>query len=244
MWDGLSLWPWWLWTLSGLWIGALLFWQTTDTIPQERWGWGALALVYAGLILIGGRMVPAMAAAPAPVAWLLWCGILVFLFGAVTTVGLQKPRWQQFASGATALGAGITLAALQSPEAALACGVAGVAMARKSAVVSVWQPAEAIPRPNQWLAGLAAVVTLVVMLGLIRHALLVEAAHTGPSRWQTVFPTHAQTARHRAVADESDQEAHSHLGELWGLALVVAIAIFTRSAIPPKESTTLEPMPS
>ncbi len=240
IWDGLSLWPWWLWILSALWIGALLFWQTSDTVLRERWGWGALALVYAVLILLGGRMVPTSSAPALPTAWVLWCGLLVFLLNAVTSIGLRTPRWQQIASGMAALGAGITLAALQAPEAALACGVAGVAMARHSAAITIWQPDGAVPRHNQWLAGLAAVVTLVVMIGLVRHALIVEATRIGPSRWQTVFPTPAQTIRH----DDSDPQRRSLPMEMWGLAIVVVIAAATRSVTPREEASPWERGPS
>lgn len=234
-WDGFSPWPWWLWTLSALWIGAVLFWQPTAAATRERWGWGVFALVYAGLILFGGRLVPTNAPPSPSSSWLLWGGLVLFFLSAVTTIGLQTPRWQQFASGATALGAGLTLALLQAPEAALACGVAGVALVRASAVAPIWPSADALPRQNQGLAGIAAVVTLVVMIGLIRHALLVEATHIGPSRWQTVFPTTAQTDRHRAAVQGSTDGLPL---ETWGLALIAWLAMVTRPE-PSRTATTL-----
>lgn len=245
--DGLSMWPWWLWILSALWVGSLLFWQTSDTLPRERWAWGALALVYAALILISGRMVPAtsVSAAPsssAPILWLLWIGVLLFLGSAVLTLGLQRPRWQQWAVGGSVFGAGIALAALHAPEAALACGVAGVASVRKSVLVPVWKPRGAIPRQNRWLAGLTGVVTLVVMVGAIRHALLVEATYSGPSRWQTVFPTAGQIARQRSIQNSTENTKLPW--EWWGLGAVTVLAAFTPAVVPRAETTTPEHFPS
>lgn len=227
--DGMDLWPWWLWILSALWIGALVFWQPTATTPRERWGWGALASVYAVLIVFGGRIVPATPAEVHSDSWLLWIGLLAFLGGAVASVGLRRLLWQKIAMAVTTLGAGTMLVVLQAPEAALACGVVGVALARKSAVVPVSDPVGALPRQNVWLTGLAAVVTLVVILGLVRHALIAESSRIGLSRWQTVFPTRTQVARQHAAEETSGAERDSIPMEMWGLVAVCLLAAMTRA---------------
>lgn len=237
--EGLSLWPWWLWTLSALWIGALLFWQPSGTVGRERWGWGAFALVYAILILFGGRIAPASPTETARDSWLLWLGMLMFLIGSVASVGLRTPWWQQIACAVTTLGAGVSLAVLQAPEAALACGVIGMMMARKSAVVAVFDPQGALPRQNHWLAGGAAVVTLVAIIGLVRYALIVESSRIGPSRWQTVFPTPAQVAKY-ASDSEKDRNPLPVPLELWGLVALAALAAFSRTGAQKNEGTSRE----
>ncbi|MDP1798327.1 MAG: hypothetical protein Q8K78_12625 [Planctomycetaceae bacterium] len=229
MWEDPSLWPWWLWTLSALWVGALLFWQPAGTASRERWGWGSLAIVYAMLLVLGGRIAPAVPAETPRDSWFLWLGLFVFLIGAVTSIGLRTLRWQQVASVATPLGAGIALAALEAPEAALGCGILGVAMARRSAAAPAFDPDGALPRQNHWLAGFAAVVTLVMVIGLVRHALIVESSRIGPSRWQTLFPTPAQTARHTVDADHAAHREPIPVG-LWGLVAMGSLAAFVRAA--------------
>lgn len=228
MFDGMSLWPWWLWILSVLWIGALIFWQPVGSAVRERWGWGALALVYALLIVLGGRIAPASPVDAPPDSWLLWLGLLVFLGGAVTSIGLRRPRWQQIASSATAVGAAVTFVALHTPEAALACGAMGVILARKSAVSVVPDGGGAIHPQNVWLAGIAAVVTLVVVLGVVRQALIMESTRIGPSRWQSVFPTREQVARHHRQSGDADTQKPSVPMEAWGLAAIGLLATISR----------------
>lgn len=220
--DGAGLWPWWLWALAALWVGTGLIWRPAPTAPREPIAWIAVAVMYAGLIVFVARIVPTTANAPEPIAWPVWLALVAFLISAIACVGVTHLPWQRWANGTAALFAGLLLALLHAPEAACTCGVLAWGLARTPSEATE-HTVEAVPKPDHWLIGLAAVVTLVVTIGLCRHALVVESANHGASRSQTAFPTRERLTRHRAV-----NTSPPHLSpEVWGLIVITGIALFT-----------------
>lgn len=222
----MSLWPWWLWALCALWIGTSLAWQPAANAARERLAWTVLAVMYAGLIVFVTRITPDELSTGTDTGWMLWLALGTFLISAVTVVGWWTPRLHLGIGIATAASAGTVLAWLHAPEAAIAAVFLGIMLARTAGKTSS-DPQGAVPRANQWLVGLAGVVTLVVLLGVCRHALLSESQRTGISRSQTVFPTRGFLAKERSSNPPSEQSNTVFYRESWGLIVVVVIAAAT-----------------
>lgn len=83
-----------------------------------------------------------------------------------------------------------------------------------------------VPRRDWWLIGVAGLVTVVSTVGLLRHALIIEAHRAGPSRWNTVLPTRKQAAQFRQpyTEDAGAPSVTKVSPEWWALAgIVVAL---------------------
>ncbi len=220
-----SVWPWWLWMLSALWIGTSLLWRPATTATRERWMWVAIAVVYAGLIVFVARITPEPDESAATGSLPLWLGLVAFLASAVIAMGMPTQTWQPWAWGLTGLTAGMLLVLLHAPEAAAAAIVVGGLLAR-TARETASDSSGIVPPQNQWLVGITAVALLVLTIGVQRHALLAESLRFSASRSQTVFPTREQIARRQV---EPASVGMAIPWEKWCLAAVTLLAMATAS---------------
>jgi hypothetical protein len=223
--EGPGVWPWWLWTLCALWIGTSLVWRPAASARGERAAWMTLAVIYAGLIVFVARMTPPEMDAASSHVWRLWIALILFLGSAVVAVPVQSPRGQSIAWGLTALSASTVLLLLHAPEAAVIAIGFGVLLLRTVGLTAP-DPEGAVVAQNQWLVGTVAVVTLVMAIGLTRHALIVESTRAGLSHTRTVFPSRTQITRQR-----TESSAVTMMNwEIGGLALMAVVAFATGAA--------------
>ena len=216
--DGGELWPWWLWALTALWIATALVWRPAAASLREQAAWTTFTVLLAGLVIFAVQMTPPTnEAATSP--WIMRLLLAGWLSASFAAIGLRHARWDHLVTIAALGGAALVFLQLHAPEATVACGFPAVLLLRRMNDEIPAAPAS----PHRWLTGAAALVMVVVTLGVTRHALLAESDRRHASRHHTAFPTREWRLRQSSLP----ATASTIKPEWWGLAAIVALAAMT-----------------
>lgn len=225
--DGVEVWPWWLWALTAMWIAAAILWQPAAKSLREQVAWISFTVALAGLVIFVVQTTPSTSEGNAPPSWLMRSSLTALLISAFAAIGLRIDRWDDWVTILALSTAATIFVQLDAPEAAVACGFPAILLLRRQPDTA----AEVSGSPHRWLIGSAALVAVVITLGITRRALIEESDRRNVSRHQTVFPTRVWRQRQSSLPTTSIPVKP----EWWGLAAIVALAALTRCPVAKNE---------
>lgn len=221
--DGVEVWPWWLWALTAMWIAAALLWEPAATALREQVAWITFTVLLAGLVIFVVQTTPSTSEGNAPPSWLMRSSLTALLISAFAAIGLRIDRWEDWVTILALSTAATIFIQLDAPEAAIACGFPAILLLRRQPGES----AESTGSPHRWLIGSAALVAVVITLGITRYALIVESGQRNVSRHQTAFPTREWRQRQSSLP-----AASIPVNPEWcWLAAIVALAALTTHSV-------------